>query len=88
MTGPEIQIHFNSAGNFTVRLTVSDGTLSAVATTDIEVVFELPPERPHNNTTNGTPTSPGFLPGPEALAAAGAIATAALFLAVLGRRRR
>jgi hypothetical protein len=70
-----------------VRLTASDGVLSASVTTEIEIVFEKPPEHEYPNQTQNR-TAPSFIPGPEAIAAVVALGGVAALFVVMGRRRR
>lgn len=85
MTGRNITVKYNQAGNYTVRLTVSDGRLSTVATTDIQIVYDVPPPpccQPP------PPPPPPAAPGLEAMGAIVALAGVAAVMLVLARRRR
>jgi hypothetical protein len=87
-TGENITLQILAAGNYTVRLTVSDGSLSESATTEITIVYDKPPEQ--NCTSNCTPPPPPppVVPGLEAVGALVAMAGVAVVLVVVARRRR
>ncbi len=89
LQGREITVRFNSEGNYTVKVTVNDGRLTATDETTLVVVYVAPYIPPNNNTTPpNVTTPPGFLPAPGAQAAVAAVAAAAILLAVSARRRR
>jgi hypothetical protein len=87
-TGENITLQILAAGNYTVRLTVSDGSLSGTATTEIDIVYDKPPEQ-NCTTCNGTPPPPPpVVPGLEAAGALLALGGVAVVFVVVTKRRR
>jgi hypothetical protein len=83
-TGQSINVSFTSAGDYTARVTVTDGRASASATVILHVNFTLPPPPPPDD-NNNTPPNP--TPGPDAMVAAVAIAGVGALMAIYRRRR-
>lgn len=96
MTGQNVSFKFTSAGNNTVKVTVSDGELTASASIVINVEYYIPCSDPNDTSPEcqrppptceelgNCPPTP-FLPGAETVLTFAAVAVAA---ALLARRRR
>ncbi len=84
--GAAIDVRFPSAGNYTVKVTVTDGHDSTDAQVVLAVTFELPPDTGHNSTAPA-PRPQGFLSGLEIGAVLAAAGAAAVIVAVVRRRR-
>ncbi|HEX9708977.1 MAG TPA: tandem-95 repeat protein [Candidatus Thermoplasmatota archaeon] len=85
MSGQVINISFSSAGNHTVRVTVTDGEATASASVVINVVYTPPLSPPPPPPPNGTDEPTPFLPAPVAALAVVAVGVA---MALIARRRR
>jgi hypothetical protein len=84
--GENVSVRFNSAGVYAIKLTVSDGALSTVVTTEVNVVYDLPPPPSNGTNGNGTPAQPS--PGLEGPLALSGVATIVALFALWSRRRR
>jgi hypothetical protein len=85
-TGPQISVSFGGAGNYTVKVTVSDGNGTATASDSVRIVYDGPggPSNGGDGTTPGA--GGGFLPGPTGMLTVVSLLAVAVVAAI--RRRR